>query len=181
MLDKSEKLIILGQSGSGKDFLMRKLIEKGLNGCLKMTTRPMRSNEFQNITYNFVDFETFRENLNLDNFICYQKFEVTPLNKSPEIWYYGITKEEFEKSQVVILTPGELSQIDPENRTKCFVVYLDIDRQIRENRLVIREDNNDSIQRRLDADEKDFLNFTDYDLKVTDPEFDVDMILSLMY
>ena len=181
MLDKSEKLIILGQSGSGKDFLMRKLIERGLNGCLKMTTRPMRSNEFQNITYNFVDFETFRENLNLDNFICYQKFEVTPLNKSPEIWYYGITKEEFEKSQVVILTPGELSQIDPENRTKCFVVYLDIDRQIRENRLVIREDNNDSIQRRLDADEKDFLNFIDHDLKITDPEFDVDMILSLMY
>ena len=30
MSDKSEKLIILGKSGSGKDFLVRKLVEKGV-------------------------------------------------------------------------------------------------------------------------------------------------------
>lgn len=181
MLDKSEKLIILGHSGSGKDYLMRKLVEKGLTGCLKMTTRPMRINEVQDVTYNFVDFETFNEKLNQNNLICYQQFKVTPLDKDPEIWYYGISKQEFEKSQVVILTPGELSQIDPEIRKTCFVVYLDIDREIRESRLIVREDNNDSIKRRLDADEKDFLNFNNFDLKITDPEFDVDMILSLMY
>lgn len=181
MLDKSEKLIILGHSGSGKDYLMRKLVEKGLKGCLKTTTRPMRINEVQDVTYNFVDFEIFNKNLNQNNLICYQQFKVTPLDKDPEIWYYGITKQEFEKSQVVILTPGELSQIDPEIRKTCFVVYLDIDREIRESRLIVREDNNDSIKRRLDADEKDFLNFNNFDLKITDPEFDVDMILSLMY
>lgn len=181
MLDKSEKLIILGHSGSGKDYLMRKLVEKGLKGCLKITTRPMRINEVQDVTYNFVDFEIFNKNLNQNNLICYQQFKVTPLDKDPEIWYYGITKQEFEKSQVVILTPGELSQIDPEIRKTCFVVYLDIDREIRESRLIVREDNNDSIKRRLDADEKDFLNFNNFDLKITDPEFDVDMILSLMY
>jgi guanylate kinase len=181
VLDKSEKLIILGHSGSGKDYLMRKLVEKGLKGCLKTTTRPMRINEVQDVTYNFVDFEIFNKNLNQNNLICYQQFKVTPLDKDPEIWYYGITKQEFEKSQVVILTPGELSQIDPEIRKTCFVVYLDIDREIRESRLIVREDNNDSIKRRLDADEKDFLNFNNFDLKITDPEFDVDMILSLMY
>ena len=181
MLDKSEKLIILGHSGSGKDYLMRKLVEKGLKGCLKITTRPMRINEVQDVTYNFVDFEIFNKNLNQNNLICHQQFKVTPLDKDPEIWYYGITKQEFEKSQVVILTPGELSQIDPEIRKTCFVVYLDIDREIRESRLIVREDNNDSIKRRLDADEKDFLNFNNFDLKITDPEFDVDMILSLMY
>jgi guanylate kinase len=181
VLDKSEKLIILGHSGSGKDYLMRKLVEKGLKGCLKITTRPMRINEVQDVTYNFVDFEIFNKNLNQNNLICYQQFKVTPLDKDPEIWYYGITKQEFEKSQVVILTPGELSQIDPEIRKTCFVVYLDIDREIRESRLIVREDNNDSIKRRLDADEKDFLNFNNFDLKITDPEFDVDMILSLMY
>jgi guanylate kinase len=159
---------------------MRKLIEEGLKGCLKMTTRPMRVNEVQNITYNFVDFEIFREKINNNDLICYQKFEVTPLDKSPEIWYYGITKEEFNSSQVFIMTPGDLSQVDPETRKKCFVVYLDIDREIREKRITKRNDNNDSIMRRLDADDIDFRNFKDYDLKITDPEFEVETIVSLM-
>jgi guanylate kinase len=159
---------------------MRKLIEEGLKGCLKMTTRPMRVNEVQNVTYNFVDFEIFREKINNNDLICYQKFEVTPLDKSPEIWYYGITKEEFNSSQVFIMTPGDLSQVDPETRKKCFVVYLDIDREIREKRITKRNDNNDSIMRRLDADDIDFRNFKDYDLKITDPEFEVETIVSLM-
>lgn len=181
MLDKTEKCIIVGQSGSGKDFLMRKLIEKGLSGCLKMTTRPKRNNEIQNVTYNFVSESTFQQNLNNNNFICYQKFTVSPLEKSPEVWYYGITKEEFDNSQVFIMTPGELGQIEQSIRKNCFVVYLDIDRNIRESRILRRNDNNDSVIRRLDADEIDFNNFRDYDLKITDPEFTASDILSLMY
>ena len=43
--DKHEKLIILGQSGSGKDFLMRKIVKKDLIGCIKTTTRPQRKHE----------------------------------------------------------------------------------------------------------------------------------------
>lgn len=159
---------------------MRKLIKEGLKGGIKMTTRPMRINEIQNVTYNFSNFEDFQENLNRDNLICYQRFEVTPLNKSPEIWYYGITKEEFDKSQVFIMTPGEISQIDSDIRKKCFVVYLDIDRKIRENRILKRNDNNDSVLRRLDADELDFRSFRDYDLKITDPEFTATEVLNLM-
>jgi guanylate kinase len=58
---KKEKLVILGKSGSGKDYLMRKLVEKGLKGCLKMTTRPQRKNETQGITYNFVNDNQFIE------------------------------------------------------------------------------------------------------------------------
>ena len=159
---------------------MRKLIKEGLKGGIKMTTRPMRINEIQNVTYNFSNFEDFQENLNRDNLICYQRFEVTPLNKSPEIWYYGITKEEFDNSQVFIMTPGEISQIDSDIRKKCFVVYLDIDRKTRENRILKRNDNNDSVLRRLDSDELDFRSFIDYDLKITDPEFTATEVLNLM-
>jgi guanylate kinase len=177
---KREKIIILGKSGSGKDFLMRRLIEKGLKGCLKMTTRPQRKHEVQMITYNFVNESSFLDKLNQNDFLCYQTFNVTPDNKDPEIWYYGITKEEFNQSQVFIMTPGEFSNIDEETRKGCFVVYLDIDRDIRESRLFRREDKNDSIIRRLDADEIDFKDFRDYDLKITDPEFTADDVYDLM-
>ena len=51
----------------------------------------------------------------------------------------------------------------------CFVVYLDIDRSVRESRLLGRQDKNDSITRRLDADDIDFQSYNDYDLKITDP------------
>lgn len=180
MKSKKEKCIIIGPSGSGKDFLVRKLVEKGLKSGIKMTTRPKRKHEVQGITYDFINESNFLDKIKLNEFLCYQKFTVTPLNKEPEIWYYGLTKEEFENSQVFIMTPGEFSNITPEQRKECFVVYLDIDRSIRESRLFKREDKNDSIRRRLDADEEDFKDLTDYDLKVRDPEFTADDIYDLM-
>lgn len=173
---KSEKVIILGPSGSGKDFLMRKLIEKGLKGCLKWTTRPKRKLEQQGITYNFVESTEFIKSVNENMFLTYQKFKVDDLNT----WYYGITNDEFENSQVFIMTPFELKDIPINKRNECFVVYLDINREIRENRLNIRKDTNDSIKRRLDSDDIDFRSFKDYDLRITDPEFDVDCIYDLM-
>lgn len=180
MSNKDEKVIILGKSGSGKDFLMRKLVEKGLKGCLKITTRPQRKNEIQGITYNFVSESDFLESINENKFLAYQTFNVTPENKEPETWYYGITLQEFNESQVFIMTPGEFKNLTPEMRKGCFVVYLDIDRGIRESRLFGREDKNDSIKRRLDADDIDFYKFKDYDLKITDPEFSADDVYDLM-
>jgi guanylate kinase len=179
-MKKSEKIILLGKSGSGKDYLMRKLTEKGLKPCLKWTTRPARKFEKQGITYNFVSENDFTQSINENKFLCYQKFEVTPQNKDPETWYYGVTQKEFFESQVFIMTPGEFENITPEQRKGCFVVYLDIDRKTRESRLFKREDKNDSIKRRLDADEDDFRLFGDYDLKVTDPEFTADDVYDLM-
>jgi guanylate kinase len=172
VLDKSEKLLICGHSGSGKDFLLRQLKEKGLKASIKVTTRPKRKNEIEGVNYYFKTLNQF-ESLDL---LVSQDF----FNDKGELWKYGILKEDFNNSQAFILTPGEVRQLTPEVRKNCFVVFLDIDRSIRESRISNRQDQNDSIKRRLDADEIDFKNFTDYDLKITDPEFDVDSILSLM-
>jgi guanylate kinase len=179
---KNEKVIILGKSGSGKNYITDKLVEMGLKPCLKWTTRPMRHEEKQGITYNYVTDEVFLQSAKNNEFITYQSFLVTPVNSEPQTWYYGITKESFNTSQIFIMTPGEYNSIEftKDQRKGCFVVYLDIDRPIRESRLHNREDKNDSIKRRLDADEIDFKDFTDYDLKVTDPDFTADDIYDLM-
>jgi guanylate kinase len=178
---KTEKIILLGKSGSGKNYLLDRLVEKGLKPCLKLTTRPQRKLEQQGIAYNFITEQKFHQLLSENKFLAYQTFEVTPEGKSPEIWHYGITNEEFEKSQLFIMTPGEFSNITPEMRKRCFVVYLNIDRKVRENRLFKREDKNDSILRRLDADEIDFQGFNDYDLKISDPDFSADDVYELMF
>ena len=178
--DKHEKLLILGQSGSGKDFLVRNIVKKDLIGCVKMTTRPQRKYEIQGVTYDFVTDSLFKEKIENEEFLCFQTFNVTPEGRNPETWYYGITKEEFERAQVFIMTPGEFDCIDAETRKNCFVVYLDIDREIRESRILRRNDKNDSVQRRLDADEEDFKGFGDYDLRVTDPDFTAEDVYDLM-
>jgi len=126
-MTKNEKVIILGKSGSGKDFLMRKLTDKGLKPCLKWTTRPQRKFEEQGVTYNFVDNFEFLQSINENKFLTHQEFDVTPNDSDPEKWYYGITTNEFESSQVMIMTPGEFEDITEEQRKCCFVVYLDID------------------------------------------------------
>lgn len=177
---KKEKCIIVGKSGSGKDYLMRKLVEKELKGFLKITTRPKREKEIQGVNYNFILENEFINLINNDDLLIYEKFEVEPKGKEKETWYYGISKNNFNESQVIIMTPGELSKIDKETRKNCFVVYLDIERKIREQRLLNRNDNNDSIIRRIESDEIDFKDFKDYDLKITYPDFSVDDIYDLM-
>jgi len=179
---KKEKLIILGKSGSGKDFLMREISKKNLNPCLKWTTRPKRTREEQGREYNFVSRNEFERAINNNEMIAHQLFTVTPLNSEPEEWYYGLSKKDFNDSQVVIMTPGEYDLLNFEevDRKELFVVYLNIDRQTREDRLYNREDKMDSIKRRLDADDVDFSNFKDYDLMVRDPEFSSEDIYNLM-
>lgn len=173
---KNEKVIIIGKSGSGKDFLLKKLSERGLKTSIKWTTRPRRKNEVENIDYHFTSNDHFQRMIEGDQFLVHQTFT----NDKGDFWYYGISKVDFDQNQSFIMTPGEVSKLNEYQRQGCFIVYLDIDRQVRESRLPIREDNNDSIQRRLDADDIDFSGFSNYDLKITDPEFDVDVVWSLM-
>ncbi len=178
---KTEKCIILGPSGSGKDFLMRGLINIGLKSCVKYTTRPIRKYEQPGKTYNFISESEFLQLVNENKFLTYQQFEVTPDDREPETWYYGITIEDFNNSQVCIMTTGEFKNITPEMRKKCFVVYLDIERSIRESRLFSRQDKNDSIIRRIEADVIDFKDFRDYDLKIVDPDFSAEDVYDIMY
>ncbi len=181
LMVKYEKCIIMGPSGSGKDFLMRKLVEKGLSPCLKTTTRPKRKFEQQGVTYNFISNFEFTKLIKESKLFAYQEFMVTPDNSEPEKWFYGLTNEEFKTSQIFIMTPSELINLSEEDRKKCFVIYLDISRSVRESRLFKREDKNDSVTRRMDSDELDFSGFTNYDLRVTDPEFTADEVYDLMF
>ena len=61
--------------------------------------------------------------------------------------------------------------INPIDRKKCTIIYLDIPLEIRRKRLEERGDLNDKIERRIKADEKDFEGFTDYDIIVNNPNF----------
>jgi len=173
--EKQEKMIITGPSGSGKDFLRKELIKLGLKYSPKFTTRPIRINEKTGEDYDFIDYNYYADLYKSEKIKTSQTFVINGVN-----WYYGITKENWENNQLFIMTPIEISQLTDEELKGCFVVYLNIDEQTRNERLLERNDNNDSITRRINADNEDFKNFKSYDLSITDPKFDADWILDLM-
>ena len=169
---KKEKLILVGHGASGKDYLAERLIEKGLIKSRSYTSRPQRPNEIDGDVYNFVSVEKFQEMINNDEFYEYEKFK--------EDWYYGSTKEDWNNCNLFIKTVGGINQIKEEDRKNCFVVFLDIPEEVRYQRLLERNDNNDDLRRRMDYDRQDFYGFSDYDLRITDENFDTDMVYDLM-
>jgi guanylate kinase len=173
---KNEKIIICGGSGSGKDFLLKGLIEKGERYEPKITTRPIRQGELNGVNYNYINNNQFTMLYENDQIKVHQKFIV-----NDQTWYYALTKENFKTNNLFIMTPYELSFLTEEERKGCFVVYLDIPESIRRQRIFGRNDNNDSVQRRLDADRQDFMTFTDYDMKISDHEFDIDLIYDFAF
>lgn len=173
---KNEKIIIVGKSGSGKDHLLRGLVKKGLKYSPKYTTRPRRKLETNGLEYFFIENSDFESLLESNQILTFQKFDIFE-----SIWYYAISKDNFNDNQVFIMTPHEISTLDSDLRKGCFIVYLDIDKDIRRKRITGRNENADSVDRRLEADEIDFRDFDDYDLKITDPDFEVDMVYDLMF
>jgi len=69
------------------------------------------------------------------------------------------------------MTPAGVSHIKPEDRLSSFIIYTDIEMSTRMTRLANRNMPGDSMDRRIKADEVDFKDFSDYDLKVTNPDF----------
>lgn len=165
---KNEKIIVVGKSGSGKDFLLKGLIGRGERYYPKVTTRPIRDGEIYGVTYDYIDNEQFDFLLRENRVKVMQKFKI-----NNEYWNYAITVENFNKYNVFIMTPFEIKQLSDDDRKGCFIVYLDIEESIRRERISNRLDNNDSIDRRILADEKDFLGFDTFDMRISNPDFTI--------
>lgn len=173
-----KKIILVGQSAGGKDFMFAGLVKLGLKPCLKTTTRPIRSNEIDGITYRYITNESF---INIKNdMIVQQTFDLSTETEE-KIWYYGLEYDEFTKGEVCIMTPLEVNMLSEKVRSESNIIYINIDEDIRRERLLSREDNNDSIERRIKSDFIDFKDFTNYDSIITDPMFSVEEVFKALY
>ena len=168
MLNK--KILIVGKSASGKDYLIEFLQEKGLKRSVSYTTRPIRGNEINGVTYNYVTERKFEDMISQEELIEYHNFNG---------WYYGNTIVDFNEKDVFIKTIYGLKQIE-EYRNECFIIYIDIDIETRRQRLYGRKDSNDSIDRRIEADEKDFEDFSDFDMRVSNPDYNPQEIFEII-
>ena len=158
------KFIIIGKAASGKDFFQKQLVSNGWKPLRQYTTRPKRPNEVGD-EYHFVTEEEFDR-------ISNKLMSVQNFNG----WKYGFDMDEVVMSDVMIFSPANFFDIYVSSDIRCKnliccsnVVYLDIDEDVRRERLsnrYIGGNEDDSIERRLCEDKKDFkfLDTLDWDV-----------------
>ena len=167
---KDKVIILLGKSASGKDSILNYLINKyNFNSIISHTTRPIRKNETDGKDYYFVNTKDFSKMLANDEFIETREY-TTCFNNKQDIWYYGISKKEFDneinKICIVDIT-GQNEIIKYYGKENVLSIYIETDDAIREKRAKLRGSFSQSEwNRRLKDDNKKFKKVKyDYILK----------------
>jgi guanylate kinase len=158
---KHKRVVLVGRAASGKDHMRKTLEDKGFKYAVSYTTRPPRTGETNGKDYFFLSTEEFEKMIQNDEFYEYVSFNN---------WYYGTTKEQFYNDDVFIMTPHGISHVKPEDRKDTFIMFLDMKLGVRQRRLAQRSDA-DTVERRLEADDRDFADFKDFDIKITNHDF----------
>jgi guanylate kinase len=162
MTGTKSRIILCGKAASGKDHLRKILEGRGYRYGVSYTTRPPRDGEVDGRDYYFLEDNEFQT-------MVEQKFFYEHVSFNG--WNYGTSNSQFHLTDdVFIMTPSGISKLHAADRKNSFIIYIDIALDIRKERLALRSDA-DTVERRLEADENDFANFTDFDIRLTDHNF----------
>jgi len=158
-----KRIIIVGPAAAGKDFLKQKLENKGYKLDISYTTRPLREGEVHEKDYHFLSKEKFEAKIANGDFYEYVKHGK---------FYYGTGQWEWDNMEVFIMETEGIEQLFPEDRKNCLVIYLSPSEESRFNRLWSgRGWKYGEISDRFIIDKKKFEYFTDYDIKISNPDF----------
>ena len=156
--------IVMGKTCSGKNAVVSELVKRGWDQIVTYTSRPKRRGEKNGREYWYISEEDFSNKIKSGYFAEWKSYDV-----NGKIWYYGSPIEEIieasidDKNNVIILTPKGVE--DVLNILKAYIsdahiniIYLYANRSTILKRLKSRRDKNDSIERRMKADDIDFAN-----------------------
>lgn len=157
---KSQKIIIIGKSGSGKDTMKKLLVESGLKEAVFHTTRKIRKNEQDGIDYHFINDEVYKDLLKRNFFLQSKAFGEDLHLQSKTFrkqWYYGLSYNEAESATLFVANIFSAEKIiERFGRENCFIIELFCPILERCKRLVERGDDLAEIERRICTDYLDF-------------------------
>lgn len=156
------KIALVGPATSGKDYLRKRFMDRGFVYGVSCTTRLPRPGETHGEDYYYLTHEEFDSKVERGEFVEWQDFNG---------WKYGLTQDEFERCDVMILNAEAVNLLADEYRQRLFIMYLNIPEETRRSRLYQRNDKDDTIERRIEADNAQFGNFTNYDCIITNENF----------
>ena len=156
--------IIMGKTCSGKNTVVSELVKRGWSQIITYTSRPKRRGEKNGREYWYISEDDFASKIKNGYFAEWKSYDV-----NGKTWYYGSPTEEIieasldDKNNVIILTPQGV--VDVLAILKRYVVdyqiniiYLYSNHNTILKRLKSRRDKNDTIERRMRADDIDFMN-----------------------
>lgn len=152
-MKKYKMIALIGESGSGKDTILKEIIKNDKNNILSpkisYTTRPKRDYEIDGVDYHFVNRKYFLDNIQ-------DFFEIVEFNN----WYYGSKYIDLsnEKINIGIFDMKGIEEILQDNKIDLIIYYIYANDKIRLIRSLNREENPDinEIIRRYKVDKIDF-------------------------
>ena len=144
---------IVGEAGSGKDTIMKKVLERcpWTNEIISCTTRPRREGEREGVNYYYLSGEQFGD-LVLKN----KMLEATVFND----WFYGTSLSTLSENtiNVGVFNPAGIEAMIHNPEVDLEVYYAEASPKTRLIRQLNREENPDvyEIIRRFKADMADF-------------------------
>lgn len=155
---------LMGKSSSGKDTIYREVLKKQkdlLHTIVLYTTRPIRDNEQDGMTYHFVSKEMFLKQKNAHKVIEYRTY-----NTIHGEWIYYTADDgqiDLQKKDYFVIETLEayLSLYQYFGKEKVVPIYIEIEDGIRLTRALEREKTQEKPKyaemcRRFLADEQDF-------------------------
>lgn len=166
---KEKMIVIVGKSGSGKDYVSNYLANTfGFNKTVSYTTRPKRDGEVEGKDYYYLTTEEFCKKNNNDEFIETREY-TTKFNDKDQVYFYGTSKEEIDNKtkKICIVDLKGLKEIKKYyGEENLLVIFIDAADEIRQRRAMRRGSFDKSEwYRRLKDDNKKFKDF-EYDYKI---------------
>lgn len=161
-------IALIGKAGSGKDTMMRKVLEKNpnLHEIVSCTTRPRREGEVEGVNYFYLTPEQFGDKVLHDEML-----EATCFND----WFYGTSYESLRSdvTNIGVFNPAGIDSLLGRRDVEVHVFYVIASPKDRLLRQLNREKdpNVDEIIRRYKADEIDF----------ADLDFEYDVLYNEIY
>lgn len=169
MTNKKKILLLIGKSATGKDTVLKEILEKNnsklpLKRAVSVTTRPMRENEIEGEDYYFITDDEFKLSEKNKEFI-----EETSYKVRQKIWHYGFQKKEFssDTNYLIIANPYGFRAFlkaykNKEIDKEIVPIYLICSEEERKRRYLERDKSNENIEEewlaRAIRDDLDFPN-----------------------
>jgi len=158
-----KKIILVGPTCSGKNFLRSRFESRGFIPDVSYTTREPRKGEVNGKDYNFISEDEFTLRISQGAF-----YEHVQYNGN----HYGTGLYEWNEKDIFIMETDGVKHIKPEDREFCFIIFINTPRIVRQHRMRReRKWDQDTISERTRADDRKFVDFDDYDLLITDSNF----------
>ena len=172
-MEKGKLIIVSGPSGAGKGTVIKKYLEKHPEDelSISMTSRPIRDNDIENVTYYFKTKEEFEKAILDGDLLEYAIYNGN---------YYGTPKSEVEKRienginvilEIEVVGAMNVKKMMKDDCTLIFIMPPSME-ELKERLLNRGTDSKESIEGRMTIAKKEIEESKKYDYKIVNDDLE---------